>query len=71
MGKLVGVTMMVLAFWIGSEIFSHGVDGAFGGLFSSSPTEVEERVNRVQRIGGKAEHALKVGEERVNRLVPE
>ncbi len=34
MGKAIGILMIVLGVWIGMEIFTKGMDGAFGGLFT-------------------------------------
>ena len=67
--KLFGIGAIVLAFWIGSEIYSYGVDGAFGGLFRSSPDEIAERIEKKKRITDEAQRALTIGQERANRLL--
>lgn len=34
MGKLFGIVIIVMAMWVGLEIYSQGVGGAFGGLLA-------------------------------------
>jgi hypothetical protein len=35
MQKIFGVLLILLAVWVGIEIYTQGMDGAFGGLFAS------------------------------------
>jgi len=35
MGRLFALALVVLAIWAGSEIYTKGIGGAFGGLFAS------------------------------------
>ncbi len=35
MGRILGLALVVLAIWVGAEVYTHGVGGAFGGLLSS------------------------------------
>ena len=32
MGKAIGIALMVMALWVGMEIYTEGMSGAFGGL---------------------------------------
>lgn len=68
MGKLVGVILLVGAFWAGAEISTHGTEGAFGGVFASDDALRDLR-STPQRIGDKARRSLKAGEDRVNRML--
>ena len=70
MGKLVGVVLVVLAFWVGSELSTHGVEGAFGGIFSSVDAREELR-STPQRIGDRTYKHMKAGEDRVERMLAE
>jgi hypothetical protein len=34
MGKAFGILVIVVGVWVGAEIYTQGVEGAFGGLFA-------------------------------------
>ena len=68
MGKLVGIVLLVTAFWVGAEISTHGTDGAFGGIFSS-PDAIRDMRTTPQRLGDKARSSMKAGEDRVDRML--
>ena len=68
MGKLVGIVMLLTAFWVGSEFSTHGTEGAFGGLFASGDPIGEIR-STPQRVGDKARRSIRAGEDRVDRLL--
>jgi hypothetical protein len=34
MAKAFGILLIVIGVWVGAEVFTKGVDGAFGGAFS-------------------------------------
>ncbi len=36
MGRLFAIIMIVSAIWLGAEVYTKGVDGAFGGFFASA-----------------------------------
>ena len=31
MGRIFGILLMVIGLWVGAEVYTEGVDGAFGG----------------------------------------
>ncbi len=70
MGKLVGIVLLVAAFWVGAEISTHGTEGAFGGLFSSDHP-VQDLRSTPQRVGDNARRSMQAGEDRVNRILDE
>ena len=35
MGRLVSIIVIALAVWVVAEVYTKGVDGAFGGMFAS------------------------------------
>ncbi len=35
MQKLVGIIIIVVAIWVGIEVYTQGIDGAFGGVFAT------------------------------------
>ena len=41
MGKLIGLILMVLAVWVGLEVYDKGVDHAFGGVFAWFETPLQ------------------------------
>ncbi len=41
MGKLFAIVFIVLAIWVGLEIYSQGIGGAFGGLLSGLRGDTE------------------------------
>jgi hypothetical protein len=50
MGKIFGILFIVVAIWVALEVFTEGVDGAFGGVFAggsppaaSAPGDVAPR----------------------------
>ncbi|MBW2272942.1 MAG: hypothetical protein JRG96_06700 [Deltaproteobacteria bacterium] len=71
MGSVLRIAFIVGLVWVGMEFYVEGVDGAFGGVFSSrkeaeaasafvsTPKRVEERVNR----------SIELGEERTRKLL--
>jgi hypothetical protein len=42
MGKLFGIVVIVLAMWVGLEIYTQGVRGAFGGLLAGLDSSDEQ-----------------------------
>jgi hypothetical protein len=36
MGRLIGFILMLLAIWTAAEIYTNGLDGAFGGVLGSA-----------------------------------
>ncbi len=68
MGKLVGIVLIVAAFWVGAELSTHGTKGAFGGVFASEDP-IRDLRSTPQRVGDKARRSLQAGEDRVNRML--
>jgi hypothetical protein len=77
MAKLLGLILLVLAVWVGVEVFDKGVDGAFGGLFAgfSAPLQRNEstgtptasgvqRGSLAQRVGAKVQSDMDAGARR-------
>ena len=69
MAKVFGILMIVIGVWIGLEIFTKGMDSAFGGLFAtgnrsatgdqSAPREAAE--SPVQRIRARVQRDIRAG----------
>jgi hypothetical protein len=36
MGRILGILAIVVGVWIGAEVYTKGVDGAFGGIFAGA-----------------------------------
>ncbi len=73
MGKLIGLTLIVGLGWVGMEIYNEGIDGAFGGLFSSEK-EAEAAVHYIstpQRVGDRVKLSLQQDEARTRKLLEE
>jgi hypothetical protein len=72
MGKIWVIGAIVVAVWVGLEIQTHGVEGAFNGLFAPAGMEEAEAVTSApQRAGDKVRQAFQADEERKNRLLRE
>jgi hypothetical protein len=77
MGKIVGMLLMVVAIWVGMEVYNEGADRAFGGTFSflkagdDLPERAVHRVSTPKRVGKKVDAAIRGGAERYERLVGE
>ena len=39
MGKLFGIVLLVLGIWLAVEVYTEGVNGAFGGVFASGSAD--------------------------------
>jgi len=64
--RLVGIIFLVLGIWIGVEVYTEGIDGAFGGILGSG-TEVSEARSTPERARDAFQRAYDQSEERVNR----
>ncbi len=63
---------IVLAVWIGMEIQTYGVEGAFNGFFAPAGQEEAKAITSTpQRAGDAVRKALQEGEARNNRLLEE
>ena len=64
MGKLFGIILLVAGVWIGLEIFTKGMDGAFGGVFASGETtSAEAAVDTVEPLPVYKRVGIQVGED--------
>jgi len=71
MGKMARILLVLGLAWVGVEVYTEGVDGAFGGFFSSEK-EAEAAVEYVrtpERVGERARQAMQQDEERTRRLL--
>lgn len=70
MGRIAGILFMVLGIWVGMEIFTQGMDGAFGGIFARwSYADVDAATlpadrSRAQRIGARVRESFDQGARR-------
>ncbi len=75
MGRLFSIFFIVVAIWTAVEVYSEGVGGAFGGLFSRLPgaSSFEAPANRStpDRAADAFQRAYNKSEERVDRLLRE
>jgi len=69
MGKVFGLLMIVGMAWVGIEVYSKGVEGAFGGIFSNEPAmqAAEQLQSTPQRAGERVEEAMRRAEENRNQ----
>lgn len=71
MRRLIGFGSIVLLVWAAVEVYTKGVDGAFGGrLASSGSVETVEQVGTAsERAANAFQRAYDSSEHRVDRLV--
>jgi hypothetical protein len=71
MAKIFGVLLIVLGVWIGMEIFTKGMDQAFGGALAgfAEPSDSGDspRGSLVQRARDKVESSMQHAEDGANR----
>jgi hypothetical protein len=63
MAKAFGILMIVLGVWLGLEIFTNGMDSAFGGIFASGErsTTSEPAQSRMQQIRARVQEDIDAG----------
>lgn len=78
MQKLIGIVIIVIAIWVGIEVYTQGIDGAFGGVFASlSSNETQPDQNSAQqtptenrtvprRVGDRVQEHLDQGAARID-----
>lgn len=66
MGRLFAIVLIVLGVWAGIEVYTNGVDGAFGGLFADTYQAPAER-STPDRAADAFQRAYNKSEERVDR----
>ncbi len=57
--------LLALAVWVGIEVQTHGVEGAFGGAFA--PVEAPEYHTTAQKAGERVQQAMDSSQERLER----
>ena len=74
MGRIFGILLIVVAIWIGMQIYLEGTRHAFGGAFDSSIARAEAPRNvrtTPQRAGDAVRGSLADEAEKRERLMPE
>jgi len=71
MGKTIGLLLGVIAIWITVEIYTQGLDNAFGGLFAARDGSDASRASTAQRVGNAVARAHRERDERYDRVMPE
>ena len=69
MGRVSGIQQIVIFFWVRLEIYTYGVDGAFGGRLSAfsggtSSAQSSRRESVVQRAGNSVQRSMDTAAER-------
>jgi hypothetical protein len=74
MAKLIGILLIVVGVWVGVEVYSQGLDGAFGGRLASRSAGGAEPIARrstPQRAGDAVVDAHHEAADRRARLLAE
>jgi hypothetical protein len=74
MGKSIGLLLAVVAIWATVEIYTEGMDGAFGGRLASmglADEDAESRAPVTERVGEAVRRAQSEQEARYDALLPE
>ena len=66
MGRLFAIILIVLGVWVGLEVYTNGVDGAFGGMFADAYEPPATR-SAPDRAADAFQRAYNKSEERVDR----
>lgn len=68
MGRLIALILIVLGIWVGVEVYTEGIGGAFGGIFAST-FEAPATRSTPDRAADAFQRAYNSSEERVDRLL--
>lgn len=72
MGRIARIAIIIVALWVAVEVYTEGLDGAFGGMFASTITNPLERTaSAPQRARVATERALQETDERRRRMLGE
>jgi hypothetical protein len=73
MARLFVILLVVIAIWTGIEVYTRGVDGAFGGVFKGVSSELEAPAARSSpdRAADAFQRAYNKSETRVDELLRE
>ena len=75
MGKIFGIAMIVLAIWVGMEVYAEGTDRAFGGLFARlglsepAPAGATPSESPLDRVRSSAQRARDAQVDRIERQI--
>ena len=71
MFRLIRVAFVIGLVWVGMEIYAEGIDGAFGGIFSSrkEAEAASAYVSTPKRVGEQVSRSMEQGEERTRKLL--
>lgn len=68
MGRLLAIVLIVLGIWVGTEVYTKGVGGAFGGLLGSAIEPPASR-STPDRAADAFQRAFNKSEQRVDRIL--
>lgn len=76
MAKIFGIVLIILGLWAGSEIYTKGTAGAFGGAlatlgFEDRAPDSAERPSTARRVGSKVSRAHAESDARRERMLAE
>ena len=71
MQRMIGIILIVLALWVGIEVYTEGTERAFGGLFASGSEEPDEQRSTPQRAADAVQRAYDKSAERIDRQLGE
>jgi hypothetical protein len=70
MGGILKIAAIAIALWVAAEFYTHGIDGAFNGLFATTNSNPLERTaSAPQRVKHATERAFQEGEDRRDRML--
>jgi len=71
MQQIVKLLAIIALIWIGTEIYSKGMDDAFGGIFANEEQiqTAQQYVSTPQRVGQRVRDHLREDEERTKQLL--
>ncbi len=72
MARVIGILFIVAGIWVGLEVYTEGVEGAFGGMFAGwteplAPTDfdyAEAHGSNLKRVGDSVQQSLDEGMKR-------
>ena len=72
MARLIGIVFIVLGIWVAMEVYTEGVEGAFGGVFAGwtkplSATDIDYADayrSNLERVGDSVQQSLDEGMKR-------
>lgn len=68
MSRLLGFVLFAAALWVSAELYTNGVDGAFGGVLAQEVSK-SEPLTRTQHAAGAFQRAYDSSEARVERAL--